>query len=91
MEGLRSARLYLDEISVITKQSFGPNGKDVLLKSGTGVIYLTKNGSSIVQQLHVTHPIASLVKNSVQAYVRSTGDYSKTYLLVMQCLAQYHF
>ena len=86
MEGLKTANTYLTEISIILKPSFGPNGKDILLKSSTGVTYVTKNGESIVQQLEVKHPIARLIKNSVQNYTKCSGDFSKTYLLLLDSL-----
>lgn len=86
MEGITTAKTYLNEISTIFRSTIGPNGKDILLKSDTGVTYVTRTGSMILQQLGVKHPVAKLIKNAVQTFSSTVGDFTKVYLILLDNL-----
>jgi len=87
-EGLKSASSVLQEFKRILTSSFGPNGKDVLLKSETGTYYLSKDGDFILRHFELKHPIARLVKETINYFVICTGDFSKTFIIVLSVLCR---
>ena len=87
-EGLISASSILQEFQKILTASFGPNGKDVLLKSETGTYYLSKNGDFILRHLELKHPIARLIKETINNFVTYTGDFSKTFIVILSVLCR---
>lgn len=87
-EGIKSALKCLQELRMVLEPSFGPYGKDILLKSNTGKTYVTKSGLSVLRQLEIKHPIGALIKNNIDCFSRCTGDLCKTYALVLTHLIE---
>eukprot|EP00111_Clytia_hemisphaerica_P016119 TCONS_00047687-protein len=85
-EGLKSASTVLREFRLILQPSFGPNGKDVLLKSDTGVVYLTKYCGTILKHLEVKHPIGKIIKDTIQTVLNRGGCGGKTFIIVLSNL-----
>ena len=82
-EGIKAASNVLVEFRKILEPCFGPSCKDVLMKSDTGVIYLSSSGTFILDHLVLKHPIAKLIKDTVSKLKASTGDFSKTFIIVL--------
>ena len=82
-EGIKAASNVLLEFRKILEPCFGPHCKDVLMKSDTGVIYLSSSGDFIMNHLILKHPIAKLIKDTVSTFKGSAGDFSKTFIIVL--------
>ena len=82
-EGIKAASNVLAEFRKILEPCFGPNCKDVLMKSDTGTIYLSSCGDFIMDHLVLKHPVAKLIKDTVSVFKNSNGDYSKSFIIVV--------
>lgn len=82
-EGIKAASNVLIEFRKILEQCFGPNCKDVLMKSDTGVIYLSSSGDFIMNHLVLKHPVAKLIKDTVSVFKETNGDFSKSFIIVL--------
>ena len=72
----------------LVHQSFGPNALNSMLCTSTGKLLLTSSGTTILRAMHLDHPVARLVVDSLTGHHRLTGDSSKTFLFVVNSLVR---
>lgn len=61
-------------IADLLKTSLGPKGLDKMLLDKDGVIYVTNNGSIILDKIDVQHPIAKMLVEVAKAVSSEVGD-----------------
>ncbi|XP_033755338.1 Bardet-Biedl syndrome 10 protein homolog [Pecten maximus] len=76
-----TVKLICNTLENVVKRSFGPFGLQTLMSSDTGHLVVTNDGLTMVEALHLSHPIARLVIQSLSKTVHFTGDGSKTFIL----------
>uniref|UniRef100_A0A3P9K2R1 Bardet-Biedl syndrome 10 n=1 Tax=Oryzias latipes TaxID=8090 RepID=A0A3P9K2R1_ORYLA len=88
-----SERLPLEQVleivsalEAVVLRSFGPEGGQVLFTRDTGQAMLSRSGACILSALHLEHPLARVVVESVWKHSRGTGDGSKTFILLLASL-----
>ncbi|CAB1425021.1 unnamed protein product [Pleuronectes platessa] len=67
-------------------RSFGPEGGQVLFTRDTGQAMLTRSGTRILKALRLESPLARMVVECVWKHSSSTGDGSKTFILLLASL-----
>ena len=67
----------------ILEPGFGPLGLKTMICTDTGQVTVTNNGLSILQSLHLSHPVAKLILESVAKAVTWTGDGCKSFIMIL--------
>ncbi|XP_035012887.1 Bardet-Biedl syndrome 10 protein [Hippoglossus stenolepis] len=67
-------------------RSFGPEGGQVLFTRDTGQAMLSRSGTRILKALRLEYPLARMVVECVWKHSSSTGDGSKTFILLLASL-----
>ena len=72
-------------LAQLVGSSFGPSGRDKLLRSknGTATI-ITNSGEQILQHISVEHPIAKYIMAALHTHLTVVGDGSTQVLLMLQ-------
>ena len=68
--------------NVLTK-SYGPNALCCLATTATGKVLVTSRGATILQLLHVAHPVGAMVTRSVLTHHQSNGGGTKTFIFLL--------
>ncbi|OWF54536.1 Bardet-Biedl syndrome 10 protein homolog [Mizuhopecten yessoensis] len=76
-----TVKVICNTLENVVKRSFGPLGLQTLLCTDTGHLVVTNDGLTILESLHLSHPIAKLIVQSLSKTVHFTGDGSKTFIL----------
>ena len=71
------------ELKSFLKDTFGPNGLDVMLFSSSGNILITNYGSAILKSVSVSDPVGRIVREQVISLSEVTGDGTTTFMLVL--------
>ncbi|MHA1270530.1 MAG: thermosome subunit beta [Candidatus Helarchaeota archaeon] len=66
----------------VIRTSFGPFGLDKLILDPVGDIIITNDGSTIVKNFDVRHPVARILDNLVRSQDNEAGDGSKTAVIL---------
>ena len=75
----------------VLKTNLGPKGTMKMLVSGAGLIKITKDGNTLLGEMQIQHPTASLIARSATATDDNTGDGStSTVLLIGELLRHSH-
>ena len=82
-EVIHSAKTCLQDMKNIFQASFGPSGKDVLIKTNVGVIFVTKRTTSVLKHLEMKHPIGRMIKQTLQIFLKQNGDHGKLYIFIL--------
>ncbi|KAI3387667.1 hypothetical protein SNEBB_005271 [Seison nebaliae] len=73
----------------VLKSNLGPKGTIKMLVSGAGDIKTTKDGNSLLHDMQITHPTATLIARVATAQDDHTGDgTTSTVLLIGEALKQ---
>lgn len=67
----------------ILKTNLGPKGTMKMLVSGAGLIKITKDGNTLLGEMQIQHPTASLIARTATATDDTTGDGSTSTVLVI--------
>lgn len=67
----------------VLKTSFGPRGTMKMLVSGAGQIKITKDGNTLLGEMQIVHPTASLIARTATATDDVAGDGSTSTILVI--------
>ena len=67
----------------IMKTGLGPKGTMKMLVSGAGLIKITKDGNTLLGEMQIQHPTASLIARAATATDDETGDGSTSTVLVI--------
>lgn len=67
----------------IIKTCFGPKGQYKMLVSGSGDVKITKDGKSLLSEMSIIHPTASLISRGAMAQVSDHGDGSLGTVLIL--------
>ncbi|KAM9375800.1 BBSome complex assembly protein BBS10 [Pholidichthys leucotaenia] len=78
----------VDVLKGVIIRSFGPEGGQVLFTRDTGQAMLSRSGTRILRALQLEHPLARMVVEYVWKHSSSTGDGSKTFILLLSSLLQ---
>lgn len=62
---------------------FGPNGLKTLMTDSTGNILITNSGIRILKSLSLANPIGRMIVSAVMSMHEQTGDYSKTFIILL--------
>ena len=82
-EVIHSAKACLQDLKNILQASFGPYGKDVLIQTNVGVIFMTKRTTSVLKHLEMKHPIGRMIKQTLQIFLKQNGDHGKLYIFIL--------
>ena len=82
-EVIHSAKACLQDLKNILQASFGPYGKDVLIQTNVGVIFVTKRTTSVLKHLEMKHPIGRMIKQTLQIFLKQNGDHGKLYIFIL--------
>jgi len=73
----------------VLKTNLGPKGTMKMLVSGAGLVKITKDGNTLLGEMQIQHPTASLVARAATATDDITGDGStSTVLMIGEMLRQ---
>ena len=67
----------------VLKTNLGPQGTMKMLVSGAGQIKITKDGNTLLGEMQIQHPSASLIARAATAIDDMTGDGSTTTVLII--------
>jgi T-complex protein 1 subunit zeta len=67
----------------VIKSNLGPTGTLKLLVSGSGQLKLTKDGITLLKEMQIQHPTASLIARSASAQDDITGDGTTSTILLI--------
>lgn len=67
----------------VLKTNLGPKGTMKMLVSGAGLIKITKDGNTLLGEMQIQHPTASLIARTATATDDTTGDGSTSTVLVI--------
>lgn len=73
----------------VLKSNLGPKGTMKMLVSGAGLVKITKDGNTLLGEMQIQHPTASLIARAATATDDITGDGStSTVLMIGEMLRQ---
>jgi len=61
-------------LSNVLRSNLGPRGTMKMLVSGGGVIIITKDGKTLLDQMQIQHPTAAIIARTATAQDNMTGD-----------------
>jgi len=67
----------------VMRSSLGPLGKLKMLVSASGAIKLTKDGSTLLKEMEIRHPVTKVVANTVALQNRVVGDGSTSLVILI--------
>lgn len=67
----------------VLKTNLGPKGTMKMLVSGAGLVKITKDGNTLLGEMQIQHPTASLIARAATATDDVTGDGSTSTVLVI--------
>lgn len=67
----------------VLKTNLGPRGTMKMLVSGAGLIKITKDGNTLLGEMQIQHPTASLIARAATATDEITGDGSTSTVIVI--------
>ena len=67
----------------ILKETFGPNGLDVMLNSSSGNTLITNNGAVILKSLNLDNLIGRTIVDKIISYCCISGDGGTSFLLLL--------
>lgn len=67
----------------VLKTNLGPKGTMKMLVSGAGLVKITKDGNTLLGEMQIQHPTASLIARAATATDDITGDGSTSTVLVI--------
>lgn len=67
----------------VLKTNLGPKGTMKMLVSGAGLIKITKDGNTLLGEMQIQHPTASLIARAATATDDTTGDGSTSTVIVI--------
>lgn len=67
----------------VLKSNLGPRGTMKMLVSGAGLIKITKDGNTLLGEMQIQHPTASLIARAATAIDDITGDGSTSTIIVI--------
>ncbi|CUI15019.1 chaperonin TCP20, putative [Bodo saltans] len=67
----------------VLKSNLGPKGTMKMLVSGAGMVKITKDGNTLLGEMQIQHPTASLIARAATATDDITGDGSTSTVLVI--------
>lgn len=77
----RTVKLICSALENVVKRSLGPLGLQTLLSTDTGHLVVTNDGLTMIEALHLSHPVAKLITQSLSKAINYTEDGSKTFIL----------
>ncbi|XP_076449387.1 BBSome complex assembly protein BBS10-like [Babylonia areolata] len=95
MEGATSGPVMKQDISLdlmvnisktlasLVQGLLGPGGQQTLLSTPTGKVMVTRDGFTILSSLHLAHPVAHFIMQSLRSYSSIHRDGSKTFILYL--------
>ncbi len=69
-------------VAMAIKSTLGPKGMDKMLVSELGDIVITNDGATILEEMHVEHPIAKLMVEIAKTQDKEVGDGTTTAVLL---------
>ena len=84
LEIVNEALEFSNEAVQIIKDSFGPNGLDTLVSTTSGTLMLTNDGYQIMKSLSQRNPVGKLIFQGLNLFYKSTGDFSKKFILLIR-------
>lgn len=69
-------------VAMAIKTTLGPRGMDKMLVSELGDIVITNDGATILEEMHVEHPIAKLMVEIAKTQDKEVGDGTTTAVLL---------
>ena len=74
---------FSNETVQVIKDSFGPNGLDVLLSTTSGTLMMTNDGFQVLKSLSQGNPVGKLIFQGLELFYKNTGDFSKKFILLI--------
>jgi len=74
MEARRNNIVVVAAVAEVLKTSLGPKGLDKMLVDKDGIIYVSNDGSTILNKMAVDHPIAKMLVEAANAVSSEVGD-----------------
>lgn len=72
-----------EALAGLVQGMLGPCGQQTLLSTHTGQALVTRDGLTVVCSLHLAHPVARCITQSLRAYHSLHRDGSKTFILYL--------
>ncbi|MEM4368446.1 MAG: thermosome subunit beta, partial [Candidatus Anstonellales archaeon] len=69
-------------VAMAIKSTLGPKGMDKMLVSELGDIVITNDGATILEEMHVEHPVAKLMVEIAKTQDKEVGDGTTTAVLL---------
>lgn len=76
----------LGPLESVVRRCLGPEGGSVLFTRDTGETLISRHGQKVLSTLHLEHPMARMVLDCVCAHAKSTGDGTKSFILLLSAL-----
>ncbi|XP_036905301.1 Bardet-Biedl syndrome 10 protein isoform X1 [Sturnira hondurensis] len=80
---VKAALQVAEVLETIMSSCMGPEGRQVLCTKPTGEVLLSRDGSRLLEALHLDHPMARVMVACVSSHLRKTGDGAKTFIIFL--------
>ena len=84
LEFVKESFEFSNEAVQVIKDSFGPNGLDVLLSTISGKLLMTNDGFQVLKSLSQGKPVGKLILQGLEMFYKNTGDFSKKFILLIR-------
>ena len=84
LEFVKESFEFSNEAVQVIKDSFGPNGLDVLLSTTSGKLLMTNDGFQVLKSLSQGKPVGKLILQGLEMFYKNTGDFSKKFILLIR-------
>ena len=75
-------------ITQVVRSSLGPRGMDKMLVSSTGDVTITNDGTTILKEIDVEHPIAKMMVEVAKSVDNEAGDGTKSVVVLAGALIE---
>ena len=75
-------------IAQVIRSSLGPRGMDKMLVDSTGDVTITNDGTTILKELDIEHPIAKMLVELAKSVDNEAGDGTKSVVVVAGSLIE---
>ncbi|XP_028392550.1 T-complex protein 1 subunit alpha-like [Dendronephthya gigantea] len=84
LEFLKETFEFSNNTAQVIKDSFGPNGLDILLSTSSGTLLLTNDGFQVIKSLSASRPVGKLIFQGLTLFYKNAGDFSKKFILLLR-------
>ncbi|CAD5122937.1 unnamed protein product [Dimorphilus gyrociliatus] len=80
---LDKVQTVIKTIEILLSPSYGPNALSNIISTASGHLLVTSSGSTLIESLEMTEPVAKLVEQALRNFHNDFGDGTKRFVILL--------